>query len=120
MTDLVKLRPATPGDEEALGRLGRLLVAEHHEFDGERSLMRRGDITAAYGRFRASQLSREEAVVLVADRDGNVVGYVVGALQCTPRPEARVTTTNMRPIDAAAEEPLMKKYSVHRSTCLSL
>jgi ribosomal protein S18 acetylase RimI-like enzyme len=83
MTDLVKLRPAEPRDEQALGRLGAMLVAEHHEFDLDRFLTPTGDITAVYGRFLVSQLAKEKAIVLVADRDGDVVGYVFGALQDT-------------------------------------
>ncbi len=83
MTASVTIRPAEPRDEEALGRLGAMLVAEHHEFDRKRFLMPTGDITAAYGRFLVSQLHKEKAVVLVAERDGDVVGYVFGSLQDT-------------------------------------
>ena len=38
MTSAVNVRPAQPKDLAALGRLGVLLVAEHHQFDRKRFL----------------------------------------------------------------------------------
>jgi ribosomal protein S18 acetylase RimI-like enzyme len=75
------IRPAVAGDEEALGRLGALLVVEHHDFDPKRFLAPRTDMPETYGRFLGSQIGRPEKLVLVAERDGAVVGYVFGGME---------------------------------------
>jgi ribosomal protein S18 acetylase RimI-like enzyme len=72
----ITVRPALPADQEALGRLGTLLVAEHHEFDPERFIAPEPDTPQRYGRFLVSHLAGEERMVLVADREGAVIGYV--------------------------------------------
>jgi ribosomal protein S18 acetylase RimI-like enzyme len=81
MTLPTSIRPAVPGDEESLGQLGALLVVEHHDFDPKRFLAPRPDMPEAYGRFLASQIGRPEKLVLVAERDGAVVGYVFGGIE---------------------------------------
>ena len=81
MTLPTSIRPAVGGDEEALGQLGALLVVEHHAFDPKRFLAPRPDMPKAYGHFLASQIGRPEKLVLVAERDGTVVGYVFGGME---------------------------------------
>lgn len=81
MTLATSIRPAVAGDEEALGRLGALLVVEHHDFDPKRFLAPRPDMAKTYGRFLASQIGQPEKLVLVAERDGAVVGYVFGGIE---------------------------------------
>ena len=83
MTAPAKVRPAEPRDQEALGRLGAMLVAEHHQFDPKRFIMPEGDLAAAYGRFLVSEVGKENAIVLVAESEGRVVGYIFGALEGT-------------------------------------
>jgi ribosomal protein S18 acetylase RimI-like enzyme len=77
------VRPAIPADLPALGRLGALLVAGHHEFDRRRFLAPMPHLPDAYAQFLGTQLQRENAVILVAERDGAVIGYALGALEGT-------------------------------------
>jgi ribosomal protein S18 acetylase RimI-like enzyme len=81
MTFKTSIRPAVTGDEEELGRLGTLLVLEHHNFDSKRFLAPRPDTPSAYGKFLASQIGQPERLVLVAEREGAVVGYVFGGME---------------------------------------
>lgn len=73
------IRPAVPGDREALGRLGAMLVDEHYGFDPLRFLAPMPDLQQRYGDFLISRHGQPDNVVLVADRDGAVAGYVFGA-----------------------------------------
>lgn len=75
MTLSVHVRPAEAADAPAMGRLGALLVTEHHEIDPKRFLAPRPDMPQAYGHFLDSQRERPDKIVLVAERDGAVVGY---------------------------------------------
>ncbi len=75
------IRPAAPADTKALGRLGALLVQVHHEFDSARFIAPTPETPGHYGRFLASQAKRKDAMVLVADKDGAVAGYVYAALE---------------------------------------
>jgi ribosomal protein S18 acetylase RimI-like enzyme len=75
------IRKATSGDASALGRLGALLVAVHHAFDAERFIAPGPGTERGYGSFLVSQIDREEAVLLVAEEDGAVVGYVYAGLE---------------------------------------
>jgi ribosomal protein S18 acetylase RimI-like enzyme len=81
VTSAATIRPATPADEELLGRLGALLVLEHYEFDAKRFLAPRPDMPQAYGHFLVSQIERPEKLLLVAEQDGAVVGYVFGGME---------------------------------------
>jgi ribosomal protein S18 acetylase RimI-like enzyme len=73
------VRRAAAADVPALGRLGALLVQEHHDFDSRRFLGVTGSTSEHYGAFLGEQLADPNAVVLVAERDGAVVGYAYGA-----------------------------------------
>jgi ribosomal protein S18 acetylase RimI-like enzyme len=77
----ITVRGARPGDTDALGRLGALLVALHHDFDADRFIAPRPGIERGYGRFLAAQLERPDAMVLVAEAQGEVVGYAYAALE---------------------------------------
>lgn len=77
------VRRATRADLSRLGRLGALLVAEHHEFDHQRFLPGRTRTPTDYAGFLEAQLADSDALVLVADIDGDVIGYVYGALEGT-------------------------------------
>jgi ribosomal protein S18 acetylase RimI-like enzyme len=77
----ISIRAARPDDAPALGRLGALLVSAHHGFDAKRFIAPGPGTEHGYGRFLASQIGREEAIVLVA-ADGDVVlGYAYAALE---------------------------------------
>lgn len=71
----VVVRPATPADMWAVGRLGALLVAMHHDFDADRFIAATSRTASGYASFLGSQLRRRDVVVLVAEREGEVLGY---------------------------------------------
>ena len=77
----VTIRPATVGDAAALGELGALLVRSHHEFDPQRFMRPLPNIEQGYGRFLTSQIGRDDAMVMVGERDGEVAGYVYATLE---------------------------------------
>ena len=77
----VNIRPATPADTPALGRLGALLVEVHHQFDRDRFIAPTPRTEGAYGGFLAGQIGREGMVVLVAEQSGAVVGYTYAGLE---------------------------------------
>ena len=75
MTSLATVRPAVAADGDALGKLGALLVAEHHDFDPKRFIAPVPDLPKRYGHFLIGQLQRSDMRVLVAERDCEIVGY---------------------------------------------
>jgi ribosomal protein S18 acetylase RimI-like enzyme len=75
------IRRAQAGDLPALGRLGALLLRTHYAFDRERFMAPGDDPEGGYAWFLGTQLRNPEAVVLVAERDGAVVGYVYAGLE---------------------------------------
>jgi len=75
------IRPAGPADVPALGRLGALLVRTHHEFDPKRFIAVTDRTEHGYASFLATQLDEPNVVVLVADRDGEVVGYTYAGVE---------------------------------------
>lgn len=77
------VRPATPADVPALGRLGALLVHVHHAFDAARFIVPPPDIEEAYAGFLGALLDEPDAVVLVAERESGVVGYTYAAIEGT-------------------------------------
>ena len=77
----VTIRRASKADVSALGRLGALLVATHHAFDAERFVAATPRTAQGYGSFLATQLEVPEVVVLVAERDGEVLGYTYAAVE---------------------------------------
>ncbi|MBV8593535.1 MAG: GNAT family N-acetyltransferase [Caulobacteraceae bacterium] len=80
-TPSLTIRAATPNDEPALGRLGASLVKLHHAFDAERFVAAGERTERGYGGFLVSQLGRDDVVVLVAEEDGVVRGYVYAAVE---------------------------------------
>ena len=81
MTFPVTVRPAAAGDRAAIGRLGALLVTEHHEFDSKRFIAPIPDLADRYGDFLVSQTERPEMRVIVAERSGEVVGYAFAGME---------------------------------------
>ena len=75
------VRRATRADLPALGRLGALLMRTHYDFDRRRFLSPGGDPENGYAWFLGTQIDRSDCVVLVAERDGQVVGYVYAGLE---------------------------------------
>jgi GNAT superfamily N-acetyltransferase len=77
----VVIRPAERRDVDPLGRLGGLLMRAHAAFDARRFLPPGDDPDSGYGRFLLSQLDDPTVVVLVAEIDGAVVGYVYAGIE---------------------------------------
>jgi ribosomal protein S18 acetylase RimI-like enzyme len=75
------IRPATPADLPALGRLGAMLLRAHYAFDALRFMAPRGNPEEGYAWFLGTQLDDADACVLVAEREGRVVGYVYAGLE---------------------------------------
>lgn len=77
----VVVRRATSTDLPTLGRLGALLVQEHHDFDARRFLAPQSRTPADYASFLGSQLDDPESVILVAESDDAVIGYAYAAIE---------------------------------------
>ena len=75
------VRPARAEDVPALGRLGALLMRTHYEFDAARFMAPGDDPEGGYGWFLGTQLRDPDVVVLVAEHDTAVVGYVYAGLE---------------------------------------
>ena len=80
-TPVVTIRAATLDDLPALGRLGTLLVQQHHDFDGARFIPAAPQTPAMYAKFLGSQIGNPDAVMLIAECDGEIVGYTYGGLE---------------------------------------
>ena len=79
-TNLVAtVRAATRADVPAIGRLGALLVRMHHDFDPERFIAPPPRTEDAYASFIGRQIGESSVVLLVAERDGEVLGYATPA-----------------------------------------
>ena len=77
----VIVRRASPKDLPAVGRLGALLVQEHYEFDSRRFMRPPDNAASGYASFLGSQLADPDVGVLVAERDGQVVGYAYASVE---------------------------------------
>ena len=75
------IRPAAPGDLPALGRLGALLVRMHHDFDPKRFIAATPQTEHGYASFLGTQLEEPDVVVLVAELDGEVLGYTYAGVE---------------------------------------
>ena len=81
MTPQVVIRSATRADLPAIGRLGALLVRLHHDFDPQRFIPATPRTEQGYGSFLGTQLEVPDVIVLVAERDGEVLGYSYAGLE---------------------------------------
>lgn len=77
----IVVRPATRADMGAVGRLGALLVRTHHDFDPLRFLAPSAGTPSGYASFLGSQLGEPDVMVLVAERDGEIVGYTYSGIE---------------------------------------
>lgn len=75
------IRPATPDDLSAIGRLGALLVKTHYDFDPKRFMAPTRHTESGYASFLGSQLGREDVVVLVAAEGRTVIGYTYAGVE---------------------------------------
>ena len=77
----ISIRPALPADVGAIGRLGATLVRMHHELDAKRFLEATPHTEHGYAAFVRSQLANREIIVLVAAREGDVLGYTFAGVE---------------------------------------
>lgn len=75
------IRRATKADLPALGRLGALLMHVHHAFDSQRFMSPGDDPEGGYAWFLGTQLREDDVVVFVAERDGEILGYVYAGIE---------------------------------------
>ena len=80
-TSPLVVRRATNADLPSLGRLGALLVQQHHDFDGRRFLAATNRTAKHYAEFLRSQLDDPDVLVLVAERERGVIGYTFAAME---------------------------------------
>jgi ribosomal protein S18 acetylase RimI-like enzyme len=76
----ITIRPATQSDEAALGRYGGALMRQHHDHDPQRFLLTDRP-ESDYGRFLESRVGDPNSLVLVAERAGEIVGYVYAGIE---------------------------------------
>lgn len=79
MSHLV-VRRAVSADLKAAAELGAEIVRLHHATDPKRFFML-DDVEAGYAMWLSHEVQRPEAVVLVAELEGAVVGYAYGAIE---------------------------------------
>jgi len=79
---MITVRRATPADQEILGRFGGALMRQHHD-DDPRRFIQVEHPESGYGRFLVSQLGVGTSLVMVAEDDGQVVGYVYADVEST-------------------------------------
>ena len=77
----VVIRRATASDMPAVGRLGALLVRLHHEFDAERFIAASASTPKGYASYLGTQLEAPDVVLLVAESDGDVIGYTYAGVE---------------------------------------
>lgn len=75
------IRRAAKADLPALGRLGALLVQTHYAFDPARFMAPRPDAGEGYAWFLGTQLEHDDTVIFVAERGGQLLGYVYASLE---------------------------------------
>jgi ribosomal protein S18 acetylase RimI-like enzyme len=80
MSDIF-IRRARPSDTPSLGKLGVLMVRTHYDFDPKRFLPVTPQTEQGYGAFLAGQLDEPKAVLLVAERNGEVLGYAYATVE---------------------------------------
>jgi ribosomal protein S18 acetylase RimI-like enzyme len=79
---MLKIRPATIADRDALGRYGGALMRQHHAAD-EKRFIEVEHPEAGYGRYLVSTLTDPDSLVLVAEEDGRVIGYLYADIEGT-------------------------------------
>ena len=80
LTGTTTIRTATEADLPALCYLAVALAGQHAEYDRGRYQLPE-DITAAYAELFTGHVGQPESVVVVADRGGELVGYVFGVVE---------------------------------------
>lgn len=77
----ITVRPAVPADLPDIGRLAALLVRLHHELDPQRFIAATPRTEHGYASFIGSLLEDADVVVLVAEQDARVIGYLYAGVE---------------------------------------
>lgn len=80
MSSSVIVRRATQADVERAAVLGAEIVRHHHRTNPARFFLL-DDIEQGYAWWLSQELARGEAVVLLAEQAGRIVGYSYGAIE---------------------------------------
>jgi GNAT superfamily N-acetyltransferase len=78
---MLTIRRARPSDAKTLGKLGAALMRAHYALDQQRFLAAGEDAERGYSQFLSSQIDEDDAIVLVAEVDGQIIGYVYAGLE---------------------------------------
>ena len=101
--DAIVIRRATAADLPALGKLGASLLRTHYAFDPERFMAPRGDPEAGYAWFLGTQLKEDDVAVFVAERSGEVSGYVYAGMEPQSWKELREAAGFIHDVVVAAD-----------------
>jgi GNAT superfamily N-acetyltransferase len=104
--DAIVIRRATAADLPALGKLGASLLRTHYAFDPERFMAPRGDPEAGYAWFLGTQLKEDDVAVFVAERSGEVIGYVYAGMEPQSWKELREAAGFIHDVVVAADARL--------------
>jgi ribosomal protein S18 acetylase RimI-like enzyme len=77
----ILIRSATAADLPSLGRLGALLMRVHYDFDIHRFIAPGADPEHGYAWFLGSRIEDADSLVLVAEHEGRVIGYVYAGIE---------------------------------------
>ncbi|MFO0676197.1 MAG: GNAT family N-acetyltransferase [Polyangiaceae bacterium] len=80
MTPATEVRPAVPEDLAKVSVFAGRLVRMHHDTDPDRFFLP-PNVEDGYRWWFGKEITRDRAIVLVAVRDGDVVGYAYGAFE---------------------------------------
>ena len=72
---MITIRPAKASDQDALGRYGGALMRQHHAAD-EKRFIHVANPEPGYGKFLVSRIPDPDSLVVVAEDEGAVVGYL--------------------------------------------
>jgi GNAT superfamily N-acetyltransferase len=75
------VRRAEQRDLASIGEMGAQLVRMHYGFDARRFLAPFENQAGGYASFLGTQLTRDDAVVFVADRGGEPIGYAYAGVE---------------------------------------
>ena len=75
------IRRARRADLPRLGTLGALLVEAHHALDAQRFLAPTDRTPSGYASFLGTKLDDPDAALLVADHEGDAIGYAYAEVE---------------------------------------
>ena len=81
MTPPFTIRRATAADVNTIGRMGALLLRVHYEFDRDRFMQPGAGADEGYASFLRSRLADPDALVVVAEQDAGIAGYLYADIE---------------------------------------